>query len=81
MSLPPTTAPQLGAAIRTFRTSRKLTIEDLAGEADVHYTHVSSIERGKSNPGWEIVSKLAAALEVSVGDLERVGAEQAEAES
>lgn len=58
-----------------------MTIEGLAGEAEIHTTHLSGIELGERNPGWEIVCRIAAALEVRVGDLERIGRERAEAES
>jgi transcriptional regulator with XRE-family HTH domain len=58
-----------------------MTIEDLAGEAKIHTTHLSGVERGKRNPGWEVVRRIAIALEVRVGDLERLGGELAEAES
>jgi len=56
-----------------------MTIEGLAGEAEIHTTHLSGIELGERNPGWEIVCRIAAALEVRVGDLERIGRERAEA--
>jgi transcriptional regulator with XRE-family HTH domain len=52
-----------------------MTIEGLADEAKIHATHLSGIEHGKCNPGWEIVRRIAAALEVGVGDLERIGGE------
>ncbi len=58
-----------------------MTIEGLAGEAKIHTTHLSGIELGERNPGWEIVRRIAAALEVRVGDLERIGSERSAAKS
>jgi transcriptional regulator with XRE-family HTH domain len=74
VSLP--NAAQLGAAIRHLRKADGLSIEALAAKADVHWTSVSDIENRKRNPGWETVVKLAAALEVDMGDLSRLAAEQ-----
>jgi DNA-binding XRE family transcriptional regulator len=54
-----------------------MTIEGLAAEADIHWTYLSEIENRKRNPSWDIVSSLAAALGVAVGELERVAGEQA----
>lgn len=73
---PPTTSAQLGAAIRLLRESRDLTIEGLAAKAGIHWTYLSSIENGKSNPSWEVVGSVAAALGVGMADLERVAGEQ-----
>ncbi len=74
--MPQPTSAQLGVAIRRFRKSRGWSIEALAFEADVHPTSVSSIENGKRNPGWDFVVSLATALEVEIGDLARLAAEQ-----
>lgn len=56
------TAPQLGTAIRELRRNRHLTLEDLAGIAQLHTTHLSDIELGKTNPGWEMIRSLANAF-------------------
>jgi transcriptional regulator with XRE-family HTH domain len=73
--VPQPTSPQLGAAIRSLRCSRKLSIEDLAAEAGLHWTSISRIEKGKQNPTWEAVAGIAAALDVEIGDLARSAAE------
>ena len=70
-SAPPTSA-QLGAAIRLRREEREITIEDLAGKAKIHWTYLSSIERGKANPSWDILRKLATALEVEITEFMHV---------
>ena len=74
--MPQPTSAQLGAAIRRLRSSRDLSIEDLAAAAEIHWTSVSRIENGRQNPGWEAVAKLAAALEVEIADLARLAAEE-----
>jgi putative transcriptional regulator len=74
--VPQPTAAQLGAAIRRLRKANGLSIEALAAKADVHWTSVSEIENRKRNPGWETVVKLAAALEIDMGDLTRLAAKQ-----
>jgi transcriptional regulator with XRE-family HTH domain len=74
-SAPPTSA-QLGAAIRLLREQRKITIEALAIEAEVHWTYLSIIERGKGNPSWDVLRRLAVALEVEILELVRQGSEQ-----
>ena len=62
---PPTHA-QLGLAIRWFRKRRDLTIEELAGEAEIHTTYLSGIELGKKNPTWKILRSLSEVLDVEV---------------
>ncbi|HEX3174585.1 MAG TPA: helix-turn-helix transcriptional regulator [Solirubrobacterales bacterium] len=61
----------LGGAIRALRTARQLTIEALAGAADIHTTYLSGIERGQRNPSWRIVGSLATALGVEISELAR----------
>jgi transcriptional regulator with XRE-family HTH domain len=70
------TSAQLGAAIRGIRSSRELSIEELAAVAGVHWTTVSRIENGRQNPTWNAVASLATALDVEMADLARLAAEQ-----
>jgi transcriptional regulator with XRE-family HTH domain len=74
--VPQPTSAQLGAAIRRLRSSRDLSIEDLAAEAGIHWTTVSRIENGRQNPGWEAVAGLANALGIEIADLAKLAAEQ-----
>ena len=67
------TAAQLGTAIRTLRKERDLTLEDLAGIAEMHTTHLSAIELGKTNPGWEMIRSLANALQMESSTLVGLG--------
>jgi transcriptional regulator with XRE-family HTH domain len=62
---------ELGAAIRSRRSQIGLNIEALAGEAGMHPTYLSFIERGRGNPTWDKVSDLAEALGVPVSVLAR----------
>lgn len=67
---------QLGAAIRSLREKRELSIEALAAEADLHTVSVSRIEGGKQNPTWIALTNLAAALEIEIVDLVTLATEQ-----
>lgn len=73
--MPPPTSAQLGAAIRKIRSSRELSIEALAHEAGIHWTSVSRIENARQNPTWDAVASIADALDVKIGELERVAEE------
>lgn len=66
------TAAQLGTAIRELRRRKDLTIEDLAGIAEVHPTTLSKIERGFTSPRWDSVSALATALAIDSSALVRL---------
>jgi transcriptional regulator with XRE-family HTH domain len=69
MAPPRDPQPALGAAIRKLRQQRKLSQEDLAHDAGLTTSALSSIERGKSNPTWATVRRIAAALGVSMSKL------------
>jgi len=56
----------LGKAIRQLRTERGMTQEALAHAAGVTVSHLSTIERGHSNPTWATVKAIAVALRASV---------------
>lgn len=53
-----------GQLIRTWRTARRLSQLELAGDADVSSRHLSFLETGRARPSREMVSRLAAALDV-----------------
>ena len=55
---------KIGFNIRKIRMSKELTIKELAFEADIEYTQVSRIERGKINTSVYQIYLLAKALEV-----------------
>lgn len=59
----------LGEAVRRFRTEAGLSQEQLAERAATDLTQVGGVERGVRNPSYTTLVRLAAALEVSVGQL------------
>lgn len=56
----------VGAKIREIRKSRKMTLESLAFEADMAYTQLSRIERGKINTSIHQLYKICDVLHVDV---------------
>jgi len=64
--------PALGKAIRQLREERNMTQEALAHAAGVTVGHLSTIERGHSNPTWATVKSIAAALDASMIELTRL---------
>jgi transcriptional regulator with XRE-family HTH domain len=67
---------QFAAAVRLLRNARKLSIEDLAADAGLHWTTVSRIENLKQTPKLESLTKLATALNLEMSDLARLAAKQ-----
>jgi transcriptional regulator with XRE-family HTH domain len=59
----------LGKNLRTARTSLGLTQEDVAQRSGVQAGEVSRIEAGKRDPKVSTVERLAAAVELSPGQL------------
>lgn len=58
-------APQpFGAHLRRWRQHRRLSQQDLAGEAEVSTRHLSFVETGRSLPSREMVLRLAERLQV-----------------
>lgn len=60
---------RLSINLRRLRNAKDWSQEHLAGEAGIHRTYVSDLERGARNPTITVVDKLAKALDVPVGDL------------
>jgi len=61
---------QLFAAnVRQARKQRGLTQEDLADQADLDRTYISSIERGLRNVSIQNIQRIALALQVDPRDL------------
>lgn len=68
----PTTEPvdlALAAAVRGLREAHGLTQEDAAHAAGLTVGSYARIERGKSNPAWTTLRRIAEALDVTVGEL------------
>lgn len=53
-----------GSQLRSWRTARRVSQEDLAARAGVSTKHLSFVENGKSQPSREIVLALAGALDI-----------------
>jgi transcriptional regulator with XRE-family HTH domain len=68
---------QLGKGVRRLRLARRLTIETLAGEARMHPTYLSAIERGLRNPTWTKLCQLAEALDITISTLARIAEAEA----
>lgn len=64
----------LGQRIRNYRTSNGLSQEKLAELSGCHPTYIGQIERGEKNATIESISKISAALNVSLSTLfEKLG--------
>lgn len=55
-----------GEKIKYFRLARNMTQEQLAQEADISFSTLRKYEANERNPKYEQLSKIAAALEISV---------------
>lgn len=58
-----------GTRVRSLRLSRGLSQEDLAEQAGLHRTYISSLERGLRNVSLDNIHALAVALQVADADL------------
>ena len=58
-----------GGRLRTVRTARRLTLEQLSRMAGVSKAMLSQIEQDKVNPTVAVMLKIAEALELNIGDL------------
>lgn len=63
------TLKAVGAQIRSLRKVRKLSQEQLAERADLHYTMIGSVERGERNITLENLAKIAKGLKVPLREL------------
>ena len=58
----------LGARIKELRRRLKLSQEELAHRAGLHWTYLSDLERGRQTPTVGVVNRLARALRVTLGE-------------
>lgn len=58
-----------GKEVRARRLAADLSQEALADFSDLHFTYVSSVERGERNISLENMAKLAKALDCQIKDL------------
>jgi len=61
----------LGDAVREFRNRRGISQEALAELSEMHRTYLGGIERGRRNPSYTNILKIANALEVRASELIR----------
>ena len=59
----------LGDNVRRLRSSRKMSQEEFAFEAEIDRTYVSQIERATINPSLLVLHKVARVLRVNVVEL------------
>lgn len=57
---------RIGARIRALRAERGLTLDGLAGRADVSRAMLSRIERGESSPTAQLLNRIAGGLGVTL---------------
>lgn len=60
---------RFGANVRRLRQARGMTIEGLAEAAGLHFTALSRIERGESDPRLDTIASLRDALEADAPEL------------
>ena len=59
-----------GLKLKTYRSERSLSLDNLERKTGISKGYLSQLERGaKSNPGIDVVKKLARGLGVHIGDL------------
>lgn len=61
----------LGRRIRSLRSKKGWTQQELGRRANINYKFIGEIERGKQNPSFNILSKIANTLEVELLELFR----------
>lgn len=59
----------IGTNIRIYRKQAKFTLEKLAEKADLNWTYVSDVERGRHNVSADTLARIAKALGVTIADL------------
>jgi transcriptional regulator with XRE-family HTH domain len=60
---------RIGRAIRSYRESQSLTLEQLASKAGITYQYLSGVENGRENFTIGVLERLAIALEVKLHKL------------
>lgn len=56
---------RLGQVLRHAREERGMTQDSLAEATDLSKKYISNIERGKSNPSYDVLYRLVSALNIS----------------
>lgn len=66
---PPPVRQRVGATLRTLREDRGLSLVTVADAASISPSHLSRVERGRTVPGYDVLARIADALDVDLGDL------------
>lgn len=61
--------PELGVAVAKWRKQRKMSQEALSEKCDFTKRYLMKIERGDSNPSYEIMKRITDALNISADEL------------
>jgi transcriptional regulator with XRE-family HTH domain len=61
--------PGLGAVVRELREGAGLTQRELGARSGLDPSWISRIERGRADPTWGDVRRIAAALETSIDEI------------
>jgi transcriptional regulator with XRE-family HTH domain len=61
----------LGRRIRSLRSTKGWTQQELGRQADVNYKFIGEIERGLQNPSFGVLVKIASSLQVELPELFR----------
>jgi transcriptional regulator with XRE-family HTH domain len=69
MARPTGADADLARVIRALREQRSLSQETLAHAAEITTSSFARIERGQANPTWLTVTRIAAALDVTLAEL------------
>jgi len=59
----------LSRNLRQVRLDRRLSQEDLAELVGLDRTYISDLERGLRNPSLKTLARVAAALDITIGEL------------
>ncbi len=60
---------KVGKRIKRARKDMEMTQEELAEKVNMHYTTISRIETGDSNPPIQTIAKIAKALRIPLSEL------------
>jgi transcriptional regulator with XRE-family HTH domain len=58
-----------GHRVRELRDRAGLSQEELAERADLHWTYVSDVERGRRGPSLDVIGRVALGLRISPSEL------------
>lgn len=60
---------EIGAKIKAFRQSKKMTQLDLSSRCGIEQTNLARIELGKTSPTIKTLFKISEALEIDIKEL------------